>query len=83
MFNLISQVIAILYICIGFYFGYKIGKEQRLPKYRSIRKIIKDTKQEIKQEKEEEKIENEVSIMEQYMQNINNYPNNQKDIVEE
>lgn len=83
MFNLINEFLGILCLCIGFYFGYVIGKEQRIPKYKSIRKIIRDRKKEIEQEKKEDKAENEISIMEQYMENINNFPYNQKEINEE
>ena len=83
MINLIYQFLGILCLCIGFYFGYCIGKEQRLPKYKSIRKIVRERKKEIEEEKKEEERENSISIIEQYLDNINNFPNNQKAIKEE
>lgn len=83
MFNFIYQFFTILCLCIGFYFGYTIGKTQRLPQYKSVRKIIRERKKEIEREEKEKELETKYSITEQYLENINNYPNNQKEIVEE
>lgn len=87
MLNLIYHFFTILCLCVGFYFGYTIGKTQRLPKYKSVGKIIRERKKEIEREKKEEEKEKELetkfSITEQYLENINNYPNNQKEIIEE
>lgn len=83
MFNLIYQLITIICLCIGFYFGYTIGKTQRFPKYKSVGKIIRERKEEMEKQKKEKEVENKYSITEQYLENINNYPNNQKKIIEE
>lgn len=75
MLNLISQIIPIISFVIGFYFGFSIKKEDKLPEFKTpIQKI-----EEIKQEKKEKK---KKDILDQYMDNLDNYPNNQKQIKE-
>lgn len=75
IFNLISAIIPSLCICIGFYFGFKIGKEKEIPKIKTIKEVVEE-KKEIAEEKKEK------NIMSDYLSNIDNYPHNQKDIKE-
>lgn len=73
--NLIYSIIPGLCICIGFYFGFRIGKEKEIPKIKTISEVIEE-KKEIAEEKKEK------NIMTDYLSNIDNYPNNQKEIKE-
>jgi hypothetical protein len=65
-------------LIIGFYFGFKIGKEKEIPTINPV-KIVKE---EVKQAKEEKKHEREKEVFEQYLENLDSYPNNQKKIKE-
>lgn len=75
MINLISQIIPVLSFAIGFCFGFYIKTEKKLPEVKSPGKIIKE-------HKEEKETEHKRDVLEQYLENIDNYPNNQKDIKE-
>lgn len=75
MINLIVQIIPVISFIVGFCFGFYIKTEHKLPEIKSPTKIIKEKKQEIKEEKKR-------NIEEQYLENIDNYPYNQKDIKE-
>lgn len=69
MFN---SIISALCICIGFYFGFKIGRTGELPK--------RKTRQQIKQEDEDKK---KISKFEKSLGNIDRYDgssNGQEDI---
>lgn len=66
-------IITALCLCIGFYFGFKLGRTNELPKFKS--------RQEIQKEKEEEK---ELSVLEKSLNNLNKYTGSsegQEDIV--
>ena len=55
--NLIYTILSISCLIFGFYSGYKIGKEQRLPEEIKPSKVIKKhrkRKQDMKEEKEQE-----------------------------
>lgn len=73
MINLIYTILPIITLIIGFCFGFYLNMEREIPKLqvRTPTKIIKEYKREKKKEQEE-------TEMEQYMENIDNYPNNQK-----
>ena len=71
MINLIYTVLPTITLIVGFYIGFSIKKEDKFPPI----KIIKE-----KQE-EKEKAQ-EIKALETYMENIDNYPDNQKDIKE-
>lgn len=75
MINLIFQLLPIVTFMIGFSFGFSIKRDDKLPEIKSPKKIIEERKK----EKEEERKRN---ITEQYLENIDNYPYNQKDIKE-
>ena len=73
MINLIYTLLPIIALMIGFYFGYRIGKDKEIPrvKIKTPVQIIEEHK-----EKKQEKIENEE--IDQYLSNIDNFPNNQR-----
>lgn len=75
MLNLIYQIIPIISFVVGFSFGYSIKKEDKLPEIKTPSQIIKEKKEEKKEEKQKE-------ILDQYLDNLDNYPNNQKPIKE-
>lgn len=60
---ILYSIITTLCLCIGFYFGFKMGKTNELPK------LIKSRKQ-IKEERQEEK---EISRLEKALKNLNEY----------
>lgn len=66
--QILYSIIAILCLCIGFYFGFKIGRTNELPK------IIK-SKTQIQKEKKEEK---EISKLEKALKNLNEYTGTSK-----
>lgn len=68
------MIIPSLCLCIGFYFGYKIGKEQDIK--------VSTPKQIIEKKKEEKKVKKEQDVLTQYIANIDDYPSNQRDIKE-
>lgn len=75
---MINSIIPIICLILGFYFGFRIGKEKEIPTVNPV-KIVKE---EVEQAKEEKKSKKEKEILEQYIENLDNYPNNQKKIKE-
>lgn len=65
--QVIYLIITILAMCIGFYFGFKIGRTNDLPKIKS--------KQQIKKEEETEKKKNE---LERALNNLDRYDGTSK-----
>ncbi len=71
--GLLYTIISIICLIFGFYSGYKIGKEQRLPeeikptriikKYKRHKKEIKDEKQ---QEEQIQKLQKDLEIIDSY-----------------
>ena len=72
MINLIYTILPIVTMIIGFYFGFNINKDGKLPEVKTIGEIMdeKKTKKKIKAKETETEI---------YLENIDNYPKNQKD----
>lgn len=66
--QIIYSITTALCLCIGFYFGFKIGRTNELPK------LIKSRKQ-IKEEQQEEK---EISKLEKALNNLNKYTGTSK-----
>ena len=66
--QILYSITTALCLCIGFYFGFKIGRTNELPK------LIKSKKQ-INREKQEEK---EISRLEKELKNLNNYTGTSK-----
>lgn len=70
VFNTVLPVITMI---AGFYFGFRIGKDKEIPEVKTPKKIIEEYKEE-KKEKETKK------QLETYIENIDNYPNNQQEV---
>lgn len=75
MINLIYTILPIVTMIIGFVFGFNIRKEDKLPEVKAPTEIIEEHRQKKKSKKEQD-------IKESYLENIENYPYNQKDIKE-
>lgn len=73
MINLIYTILPIITMMIGFYYGFTLRKEDKLPKVKSPVKIIEEKKE----AKKEKQVVNEVTT---YLENLDNYPYQQKDI---
>ncbi len=81
MINLIYTILCILCLGMGFYFGYKIGKNEKIE---SPVKKVKEVKEKVKKDKKEEqeakKIEKEIEKFNTVLENIASYPDNQKEV---
>ncbi len=77
MINLIYTILCILCLCMGFYFGFKIGKEKKIPEIK-----IKTPTQIVKQYKEDKRQEKEIERFNKILTNIDNY-NGTRDYQEE
>ncbi len=76
MINLIYTILCILCLCIGFFVGYKIAKQEKLNI--SIPNPVKTIKEKIEDKKEEEK-ENEIlEEINAIYNNIENYDGSSK-----
>ena len=75
MINLIYTILPIISFIIGFSFGFTIKRDDKLPEIKTPTQIIHE-------KKEEKKAEQKKRVLDQYLENIDNYPNYQKDIKE-
>lgn len=75
MINLIYTLLPIITMIIGFYFGFNLKKEDKLPEIKTPIQIIEEQKKKKKENKENEELETFIS-------NIDNYPENQQKIKE-
>ncbi len=62
------SILTALCLCIGFYFGFKIGSTKELP---SIKRTIRENKQRDEEEKE-------LKILEKELRNLNRYDGTSK-----
>lgn len=72
MINLIYSVLPIITMIIGFYFGFYLKGKDELPKIKTPKELIEDKKKQVELKEQESKLK-------QYLENIENYPNFQKD----
>ena len=75
LINLIYTILPIITMIIGFYFGFKIKKTDELPKVKTPVQIFEEHQEKVK-------IKEEASKLDAYLENIDNYPYNQKTIKE-
>lgn len=75
MISIFNTLMPIVTLIVGFYFGFRIGKDKDIPKVEV--NPVKIVKENIEQAKEEKETKKEREILEQYMENIDNYPRNQ------
>ena len=77
--NLIYMILPTITLIVGFYIGFTVKKEDKLPEIKNPVEVIREDIKVKKQQKQEEKVS---KILDDYMDNIDNYPYNQKDIKE-
>lgn len=75
MISILQSLIPTIAFVLGFCLGFSIKKEDKLPEIKTPTEIVSDIK-----EKKEVRIKKEAT--DQYLENIDNYPYNQKDIKE-
>lgn len=75
MINLIYTILPVITMIIGFYFGFNLKKTEELPKIKTPIEVFEEHKEKVK-------VKEEASKLEAYLENIDNYPNNQKSIKE-
>lgn len=71
--NFIYTLISISCLIFGFYSGYKIGKEQKLPEEIKPTKIIMKYKKHKKESKEEKKQEEQIQKLQKDLETIDSY----------
>lgn len=72
MINLIYSVLPIITMIIGFYFGFHLKDKDELPKIKTPKEIVQEKKKQVEVKEQE-------SELKQYLENLENYPNFQKD----
>lgn len=75
MINLVYVIMPIVAMMIGFYFGYRIGKDKEIPEV-----TIKTPTEIVEEIKENREIKDFDRDLQDFMGNIDNYPYNQKQI---
>lgn len=85
MINIVYMIMPVITLIMGFYFGFRIGKDKEIPKVeiKTPTEIIeehKDKKDAIKRKEQQKKEEAE---LEAYLGNLNRYPYNQVKINKE
>lgn len=75
MINVISTILPIIAMMIGFYFGYRIGKDKEIPEV-----TIKTPTEIVEEMKESREVREFDKDLQDFMTNIDNYPYNQKEI---
>ena len=73
MINLVYSIVPVICFIAGLYFGFKIKKTDELPEIKTPAEVIEKKNE----EKKAKVIRNET---EKYLENIENYPYNQKEI---
>lgn len=75
MINLIYTILPIIALIVGFYFGYKIGKDKEIPKVElnPVKVIAKN----VEDKREREQAKKDAEEIDTYLSNLDNYPNNQ------
>ena len=70
--ELIYTIIAILCMCLGFYVGYKVGKDKELPKVpKEVKHPIKTIKDNIESNRAEKEQNEKLQELLQYGKNMN------------
>ena len=85
MINIVYMIMPVITLIMGFYFGYRIGKDHEIPEVEiktpmEIVEEIKDKKDAIKRKEQQKKEEAE---LEAYLGNLDRYPYNQVKINKE
>ena len=79
--NLINQILPVITFIAGLYFGHYLRKYDEIPNIpKQIKEDIKEAKEEKKNEKKKREMDEKVKVAETYINNIDNFPHNQKKI---
>lgn len=79
--NLINQIVPVITFITGLYIGHYLRKHDEIPNIpKQIKEDIIDAKEEKKKEKKKREIDERMKKTEEYLNNIDNYPYNQKKI---
>ncbi len=70
---IVNTILPVITMIIGFYFGFRIGKDKEIPEVKTPKQIIEDHKEEKKEKKTKEQLD-------KYIANIYNYPHNQQEV---
>lgn len=76
MISLIYTLLPIVALMIGFYFGYRLGKDKELPKV-EIKTPVQVITEKIEEKREKEQAKKDEEEINTYLSNLDNYPNNQ------
>ncbi len=72
--NFIYTILSISCLVLGFYFGFRIGKEKEIPETpKEIKHPIRSVKIYRKRKKEEEKMDEKLEVMQQDLEALDNY----------
>lgn len=69
---MIYSILPIITMIIGFCFGFYLKGKDELPKIKTPKEMIQDKKKQVEVKEQENELK-------QYLENIENYPNFQKD----
>lgn len=81
MISFIYTTLCILCLCVGFFVGYKLSKENNMIDKVSMQKIqnpIKTVKEKIENKKEQEAIQEQLDELNRIYENIENYDGSSK-----
>ena len=74
MINLIYTILCIVSICIGFFYGYKLGKNEEIEKpTERIKEIVENHKEKKQEKRNAEQERKEVEKLNNILQNIDSY----------
>ena len=75
MINLIYTILPIITLIVGFYFGYRIGKDKEIPKVElnPVKAIVKN----VEDKREREQAKKDEQEINDYLSNLDNFPHNQ------
>lgn len=85
MINIIYTILPIITLIMGFYFGYRIGKDKEIPKVeiKTPTEIIQQHKEKKEERVKRARQKEEERELESYLGNLDRYPYNQEKIDKE
>ena len=83
MINIVYTILPIITLIVGFYFGFRIGKDKEIPKVKTRVQIVEEHKEKKEARKRREKQKEDEQELEAYLGNLDRYPYNQEKIDKE
>lgn len=83
MINIVYTVLPIITLIMGFYFGFRIGKDKEIPEVKTPVQIVEEHKEKKEERKRKAKQKEDEKELEIYLGNIDRYPYNQVKIDKE